>query len=221
MLRNLNLARNAKRICGTPQVGVLGSAVPTGGPAFALLLGEVQTGGLANRYVRLWVESSTLPPGTLFVYEDSSWSATGAPPGSYTIAGRLIVDDADQAAVTYSVTVGPSAGTVALRNLNLVRDSKRICGTPKVGVPGSAVPTLGPPYALLFNDVQTYGLANELLRIWIESSTFPAGSLWVYENSSYTFTGSPIANGTYSAQGRLFVADVDQGTAAFTVTVGG
>jgi hypothetical protein len=216
MLRNLNLIRNAKRICGTPKVGVLGSTVPASG----FLFGDVQTRGLANNEVRFWVESTTLSTGTLFVNEDSTWTASGATPGSYTVSGRLFIDDVDSGAVSYPFTVGASTGAPMLRNLNLTRNGKRICGTPRVGVPASAVPTIGPPYALLYNDVQAYGFANNLIRLWIEQSTFPLGSLFVYENSSYTFSGSPIPDGTYTAQGRLFVDDVDQGTAAFTVKVG-
>jgi hypothetical protein len=220
VLRNLNLTRDNKRICGTPRVGVLGSAVPTAGPPFALLLSEVQSAGLAARFVRLWVESSTFPAGVLKVQEDSSWSAVGAAAGSYTVNGRLFIDDVDSGARSYPLSIGPATTKPALRNMNLTRNNKRICGTPYVGVLGSAVPTIGPPNALLFNDVLTHGLGANRVRIWLESSTFPAGALFVFEDSSYTFSGTPIANGVYSAQGRLFIDDSDQGSALFQVTVG-
>ncbi|MBS0444771.1 MAG: hypothetical protein JSR59_02365 [Proteobacteria bacterium] len=216
MLRNLNLLRDAKRICGSPQVGVLGSSVPTGGLVYA----DVQARGLQTRQVRFWVQSTTIASGSLFVFEDTTWSATGVPAGNYSASGRLFVDDVDQGAVSYPFSVGTSGSAPMLRNLNLVRDAKRICGNPRVGVPVSAVPTIGPPYALLFNDIQTYGYATNLLRVWIEQSSFPAGALFVYEDSSYLFGGSPIPDGIHAAQGRVFVDDVDQGTALFQVTVG-
>lgn len=94
MLRNLNKTRDGKRILGTPYVGVLGSAVPTAGPPYALARNDVVFNSLQSNYVRVWVTSFTFPAG-FFVEEDTRWTAPTLSDGTYVANGYLIVDDVD------------------------------------------------------------------------------------------------------------------------------
>lgn len=76
MLRNLNQSSLGRRICGTPHVGVLAAAIPTGGDFPALGLNDIDAAndpaGCEYR-----VEILTWPEvGTLEVAEDTSFSYT-------------------------------------------------------------------------------------------------------------------------------------------------
>lgn len=90
MLRNLNLlAPSGTRILGIPQVGVRGDAVPAWGEdGPSLLYDDITLPGeaadLFRSEITVWPSS-----GNLFVYEDSSFSFTGAPDGAYTIGYRI------------------------------------------------------------------------------------------------------------------------------------
>jgi hypothetical protein len=104
-----------------------------------------------------------------------------------------------------------------LRDLNQVRDGKRILDTPWVGVLGATIPSTGSNGvpALLYNDVISDSLQTNAVRIWITSHNFD--TFYVYDDSSYTFTVS--ADGIYTATGVLIVDDVDQNAPATVLTV--
>lgn len=86
-----------------------------------------------------------------------------------------------------------------LRNLNQSSAGKRICGIPRVGMLASAIPTGFPLPALLLNDIDS-GFPNRLYSV--EILTWPsAGLLYVYEDSSLSFTGAP--DGTYTGGERV------------------
>ena len=94
-----------------------------------------------------------------------------------------------------------------LRNLNLSSAGRRICGVPQVGLLASSIPTGFPLPALLLNDIDA-GVPNRLYSV--EILTRPgAGLLYVYEDSSLSFTGAP--DGAYSGTQRVRKFDLSVG----------
>lgn len=104
-----------------------------------------------------------------------------------------------------------------LRDINETIGGVKNLATRWLGPLGSEVPTIGPPYALLANDVAQYGWEGDRVRIWIEFSTFPA-SFFVNENSTYD--APDLVGGAYTAIGRVERNGVDQGTSVLTITLG-
>jgi hypothetical protein len=110
MLRNLNLSSSGRRICGIPQVGVLASAIPTTGFPLAPLLANDIDSAYPNRLYR--VQALSQPSaGALYLYENSSFSFTGAPDGTYTGTQRVRKYDPGTGLVSndtgvYSLTIG-------------------------------------------------------------------------------------------------------------------
>ena len=107
-----------------------------------------------------------------------------------------------------------------LRNLNRSSAGKRICGTPKVGVIGSLIPSSGdsgPGYT--YNDLSFPADANK--EICGQITAWPsAGTLFAHEDTSFEFTDAP--NGTYTFQYQLYVDGVATGSpTTVTLTVGG
>ena len=92
MLRNLNRTLTNGRVCGTPKTGVLGSLIPsTGDHGAGYCYNDLSLPADANKEicgrVTAWPSA-----GTLFAYEDTSFSFTGAPDGTYTFQYQLYVD---------------------------------------------------------------------------------------------------------------------------------
>jgi hypothetical protein len=92
MLRNLNRTLTRGRVCGTPKTGVLGSAIAsTGDYGAGYCYNDLDLPADANKEicgrVTAWPSA-----GTLFAYEDTSFSFTGAPDGIYTFQYQLYVD---------------------------------------------------------------------------------------------------------------------------------
>jgi hypothetical protein len=112
MLRNLNTSSSGRRILGVPTVGVLGSTVAgeVGGVA-GLLFNDVASGSLFGDLVRAEVLTHNLPDGTLFVWEDGSFSVVGAPDGVYTLFYRLWVNGV---AATVDLGYGPGVGVITI-----------------------------------------------------------------------------------------------------------
>ncbi len=99
-----------KLVVGNTGHGVLGSEVPsTGehGPALAYLCLTLPDD--ANTEVRVQVESHTFPPGTLIVYEDTSYSVIGAPDGAYTINFRIFAAGVDRGVASLAIIKGSGA----------------------------------------------------------------------------------------------------------------
>ena len=126
MLRNLNTTRDGRRVCGTPQVGILGSLIPsTGSNGPALAYNDVIQDSLQSNLVRIWIKDHNFP--YLFVYEDTSWIAQGIggaaiPDGTYVAHGVLIVDDVDQnpnTDVVLTLTVGTGVAITAAATLQV------------------------------------------------------------------------------------------------------
>ena len=104
-------------VCGHRGLGVLGSAVPsTGDQGPGYLYPGLSLPADANKEVRGLIVT---PPSTgIFVaYEDSSFTLTGAPNGSYGFVFRLYVDGVDQGTATATVNIGPVdlAGNAAVQ----------------------------------------------------------------------------------------------------------
>lgn len=116
MLRNLNRSYARGRICGTPHEGVLGSLIPsTGNDGAGYAYNDLSLPADANKEIRgkltAWPSA-----GTLFAYEDTSFTFTGAPDGIYTFQYQLYVDGvATGSPTTATLTVGNPGvtGTVA------------------------------------------------------------------------------------------------------------
>ncbi len=96
-------------VCGNRGLGVLGSSVPSTGDAGAgYLHNDLSLPADASKEVRGLIET---PPasGTLYAYEDSSFTLTGAADGAYDFVYRLFVDGVDLGTATASITVGDAA----------------------------------------------------------------------------------------------------------------
>lgn len=107
-----------------------------------------------------------------------------------------------------------------LRNLNLSAGGKRILGTPWVGVLGSSVPSSGDNGpGIAYNDLTLPADANKAIRVSIVA--WPsAGTLFVFEDTSFVFSGAP--DGIYSFQYQLIVDGSDVGpVTTVTLQVGG
>jgi hypothetical protein len=82
-----------------------------------------------------------------------------------------------------------------LRNLNRSNGGRRVLGAPYLGLAVSSLPLGATPPCLLENDVLPGDAVGTLYAVRIKS--WPtAGSLFVYPNSSLTFSGAP--DGTYT-----------------------
>jgi hypothetical protein len=114
MLRNLNLSASGRRICGIPQVGMLASAIPTTGFPLAPLLANDIDSAYPNRLYR--VQALSQPSaGAFYLYENSSFSFTGAPDGTYTGTQRVRKYDPGVGLVSndtgvYSLGIGTPTG---------------------------------------------------------------------------------------------------------------
>lgn len=97
-------------VCGDRGMGVLGSVIrattATGAHGPGLLYDDWDSGDDAKEFRALIVT----PPasGTLFAYEDGSFTLSGAADSSYSLTYRLFVDGADLGTSTASFTVGSS-----------------------------------------------------------------------------------------------------------------
>ena len=100
------------RVCGTPNSGILGSLIPStgdNGPAYAYndLSLPADAGKEISGQITVWPSA-----GTLFAYEDTSFSFTGAPDGTYKFQYQLNVNGIPTGSpVAVSITIG-TAGVV-------------------------------------------------------------------------------------------------------------
>lgn len=107
MLRNLNQSFARGRILGTPHSGVLGSEIPsTGGNGAGYAYNDLSLPADANK--EICGRITTWPSdGTLFAYEDTSFTFTGAPDGTYSFQYQLYVDGVETGdPATVNLTVG-------------------------------------------------------------------------------------------------------------------
>ena len=105
MLRNLNRSYTMGRICGTPHVGILGSLIPsTGDDGAPPLYGDVSLPADNDNEYRMHVTS--IPSGlTLFAYEDSSFTASGAD-GLYTVTYDLYENGTNIGSTYFRIRIG-------------------------------------------------------------------------------------------------------------------
>lgn len=108
-----------------------------------------------------------------------------------------------------------------LRDLNVVRDGKRIMDLATEGVLGSTVPSTGQHApSFLYQSVVQGSLQTQEVSGWITSHNFPAGSFFAFYNGSY-IVSQALADGIYTANWVLRVAGADQpGAAVLQITVG-
>lgn len=97
-------------VIGETGLGVLGSAVPSDGDHGAsFLYNDLSLPADAGKEIRGLILS---PPaaGTFYVWEDGSFTLTGAPDGVYSFTYRLFVDGADLGTAVGTITIGSVAG---------------------------------------------------------------------------------------------------------------
>ena len=104
-----------------------------------------------------------------------------------------------------------------LRNLNRSTARGRVCGTPRTGVLGSAIPSTGdngaPP---LYNDISLPADNDKEYRMRI--TTWPSGlTLFAYEDSSFIASG---ADGLYTIPYELHENGAIVGTSQFQILFG-
>lgn len=88
-----------------------------------------------------------------------------------------------------------------------------------LGILGALVPTTGDGGrgGLLANDVAANNWQDVEVRVFIQSSTFPA--LFVYDDSSWRADG--LADAVYTAVQKVYAAGVFEGTSTLEANVGG
>jgi hypothetical protein len=100
-------------VYGTSELGIAGSVIrattATGDHGAGLPYNDWDSGDDAKLF-RIFIET-TPSSGSLFVYEDGSFSLTAANDGAYSIVYRLFADGSDLGTVTSSITVGSIADT--------------------------------------------------------------------------------------------------------------
>lgn len=101
-------------VCGNRGLGVTGAVIrattATGTHGPGILYDDWDNSGDDAKEFRGLVIT---PPasGTLFVYEDGSFSLTGAADGSYSLVYRLFVDGVDLGTATETINVGSGSST--------------------------------------------------------------------------------------------------------------
>jgi len=102
-------------VVGDRGLGVLGSEVPsTGDSGAGYLYNDLSLPGDASKEVRGLITSQP-SAGTLYAYEDSSFTFTGAPDGTYSFTYQLYVDGAATGSpATVTLTVGSGSSSVTL-----------------------------------------------------------------------------------------------------------
>lgn len=114
MLRNMNQIFGSKRLCTTPQVGLIGSSIPstgTDGPPFAYSSLSFPTDN--NNLVRGFITSYPTA-GSLVADDDTSFTFSGAPDGSYSATYEIRINDVLQTpAGTLSLNIGNPASSLS------------------------------------------------------------------------------------------------------------
>jgi hypothetical protein len=150
-------------VCGDQGLGVLGSVIRattgTGTHGPGLLYDDWDSGDDAKEFRALIV---TLPAnGSLFAYEDGSFTLTGAADGSYSLTYRLFVDGADLGPATATFTVG-SGSTFSVAPAGL--PSAAVVGTPtfnfSFGSAFSVAPAGIPSAAVVGTPIFSFSIGN-------------------------------------------------------------
>lgn len=103
-----------RQVYGNGALGVLGSLIPgsgSSGPAYAYPSLEHPADDAAE--IQGLVTSHTFPPGTFFAYPDTSFTAIGAPDGTYSVTFDYKRDGVLIGAVTFPVYIGAAPGASA------------------------------------------------------------------------------------------------------------
>lgn len=101
-------------VCGNRGLGVAGAVIRettgTGTHGAGILYDDWDSSGDDAKEFRALIVT---PPasGSLFVYEDGSFTLTGAPDGSYSLTYRLFVDGADLGTATETIDIGSGSST--------------------------------------------------------------------------------------------------------------
>lgn len=107
ILRNLNQVTASKRVCGTPHSGVNGALIPASGDngagfAYASLSLPADNAKEICGRITTWPSA-----GVLKAFEDTSFTFTGAPDGTYSFIWQLVVNGVNVGApATTNLTVG-------------------------------------------------------------------------------------------------------------------
>lgn len=211
MRRNLNQSFTGSRILGTPQVGVLASAIPSSGDQGAsLLYNKISAGDPAGCLYRVWMTSQPAS-GTLSVDETGAFTFSGAPDGTYTAGER--VDKYDPAVGLSSTDTGTAKFYVNVPGAALAG-----AAVAQVSVSGSLVPVGA---ALSGSAAAAAALAGSL----VGTSAALSGSIAAQAGASATLTtaialsGSAVAQASVSALFTLSSAALS-GSAVASATIG-
>lgn len=120
---------------GNRALGVLAALVPASGESGpGYVYNDLTLPDDANKEVRGYIESTTLPGGTLTAYEDTSFSIVGAPNGTYTITYRLYVDGVDLGTANATINIGD----VVSCSFTITTDAAVFSGSALVGGSGAS-----------------------------------------------------------------------------------
>jgi hypothetical protein len=140
MRRNLNQSAAGRRILGTPQVGVLASAIPsTGDQGASLLYNKIQAGDPAGCLYRIWITSQPAS-GTLVVDETGAFTFSGAADGTWTAGERI--DKYDPAVGLFSTDTGTAQFNVNVAGAALAGAAAAVA-TASAALAGSAAALSG------------------------------------------------------------------------------
>jgi hypothetical protein len=106
MLRDMNQSFSGKRLLTTPQVGVIATSIPstgTDGPPYAY--NDLVFPADNNKLVRGFITSFP-SQGTMIAEDDTSFTFSGAPNGSYQFTYQLFLDDISQGTASGWLDVG-------------------------------------------------------------------------------------------------------------------
>lgn len=103
-----------KAIYGNSGLGITGAVMRattgTGTHGAGILYDDWDNSGDDAKEFRALIVTHSAS-GDLFVYEDGSFTLTGAPDGSYTLTYRLFVDGADLGTATETINIGSGSST--------------------------------------------------------------------------------------------------------------
>lgn len=202
---------------GVNGLGVLGSQVPsTGTHGASILYPQLDLPTENNDEFSAWLITQPAGLTTFELGEDGSLTVDG-PSGIYRGTFETKKNGQSVGFASFTTILGaPTSGI--LRDLNQSFSGKRLCTTGQAGAVASSIPstgTDGPPIA--YPHLTLPADNDKLVRVFITS--FPsAGTLTVYDDSSFIFSGAP--DGSYTASYQVYFDDILTDTGTLDLDVG-
>jgi hypothetical protein len=184
------------------------------------------------------ITSNTFPAGTFIPLEDTSFTLVSPPNGNYVVGYDLYVNGVLRNSYTLNIGVGhdvsfnitlndttssfTSTGVVQSLRIDTTDliSSSLVIGNTGLGVLGLNIPSTGTDGpGFLYNDLSLPAdLVNEFYG-HITSNTFPAGTFYSYEDSSFSVIGAPT--GIYNFVYDLYQNGVLIGSTSAQIAIGG